>query len=614
MKSNKPKLKSNNAKLKSNKPKLKSNKTKLKSNKIKLKSNKIKLKSNKIKLKSNETELKSNETDDLTNIEQVLDDIDIGSTNVQNECEEIKVDQYPSLQVAVSKSEYPEYKIHDADIKYAEQLMENDEVIFQVYNDWLLFCPFDAHSRKIKTNKIYSVVKNGDYWRCDKECIEECAKIYDNRMINDDTTPLCIHCMLAYLIIDEGNPMHLNVLKLDKGSLLHENPTIYFIKKCDSGQKRWIFGMDYLNIKYILWINNNGGLICKKHCNLTGCYHTKMLDEALQQYFGKRKYEIVRGKGDYERLVETGCSSYNPDKVHSKQSIPVPMTLLTKYDEDNRKSQKSQKYYAYVQNNNPPKTLKPEIKDQCEECKTDWKSMTKHKVDATYYDIHTASKVIVHYYVCPKCKTEYHMDGCMKHLFNYNDKIIITHELIIQLSLFITRGRCKTFTNFWGDLEDTYKIRGVDIKILDKSKLISCWKSCIQRFEWFPTLGCKLCDPQGTGRYRVVCGDGTYLVIKEKYAKNLYTPTLTYQSHNKEEVKITYLKSTRYITIPRMRRLWMRNICNIFGARRVDGNVKPLSNPKNENYNNFLNVKKIKLQKNFMILYINYLNLIKMML
>ena len=530
---------------------------------------------------------------------ETLPTFQCASTNIQEEVEEIKIEYYPTLEKAISVANI-KYHPCAADINYVKQLMDNDDVIFITDNNWMFICPLDENNQQLYMNRMFSNYKHGGKWHCDKECNEEFANRYDNQLDDDDATPLCIHSVLSQLIIDCENPMNFNVFKLGKCSLLCENPTIYFIKKCTSSQKLWIFGMDNICSKIILWLNNNGTLHCKQHYNLRGCYHTRILDNALKEYFGTRKYEIVRGKGDYARLVETGWSSYNPDKLHSKQSIPVPHILLTKYD-NNQTSEKSKKYYAYIQNNDPPKTLSPEIPitKKCEKCQMDWKSMTKKKSSATYYDVHTASNVTVIYCICPQCEKEYHIDGCMKHLFNYNDKIIITHELIIQLSLHITRGRCKTFTNYWSDLNDLYKIRGVQIKMLDKSKLISCWKSCVKRFEWFPTLGCKLCDPTGTGYYKVICSDGTFLVIKDQYAKNLYTPTLTYKSHNAEQVRISYPKSTRFITIPKIRRLWERKICNQFGSRKVDGKMKPLGVGERQQLKAFFNKKENQAAKEF---------------
>ena len=508
---------------------------------------------------------------------------------------EINGDQsITTLQQAIAESEYPHYKLEEIDnVMYINALICED-YIYRMGNgkDWMIFHRFDEIKKKFVEDQIINVTKLNGIWSCDKRCTVFNARKYANDLDENDKTPLCIHGMLCHLILDCDNPTNLGVIHIKEEQQLNKTPVIYWLRRITSGARHWMFVLDRLGVKHTLWLNNNGKLKCDKHKanarqsrkgsnkDRGGCICTKDLDEALKREFGTNEYEILRGKGQYERLVQVGKSTFNEDLLHSKETVPVPLTLLTPYDK-NRETEKYKKYHVYIQPDSPPELLYPEVLHCTEQhCQASFEDSgcRKYYSDALLHDVHRSCSVQVLYWKC-KCGKEYHYDGLYQHIFNYKDEYLLTHELVLDVTRYMTSGRCKTFTGYRTQINDRYMNRGCK-EFMNTQKLIELWQHSIVKFEWFERLRCFACDPNGTNNYKVNLWDGTDVRFSQIYCDDLFTPRTSDTRHDKI-VKMKYLKSTRFIDNVKIRKLLERKIVTQFGARGIDKReVSQKLNPK----------------------------------
>ena len=175
--------------------------------------------------------------------------------------------------------------------------------------------------------------------------------------------------------------------------------------------------------------------------------------------------------------------------VFSQKRIPPPRTLLTIYDvENNPHWPQWIEYYRYSPPNDPPSTLKPSI-THCSKCKAPTSDMLIDYVTGKYLDVHCSSIVEIGYIICDRCGTQLNIDGCNVHLFNYGNKIIVTHQLLIDMMLFICSGRsAKTFANFHSMLMQRYHIRSMECVEIERSDIISIFIGSFDLFE-FGALG-----------------------------------------------------------------------------------------------------------------------------
>eukprot|EP01084_Bolivina_argentea_P286581 491633_1 len=238
---------------------------------------------------------------------------------LQNEAE-----NFTSLAKAIGDSVYPDYHCTESDNMIYDKLLTNNECVFKVCDQWMIFCEYDMNKNKIAFDRLLNVSKINGRWTCDKKCMQFNAAKFSNQLSDDDKSPLCIHGLLSHLIIEENNPTNIPYHNITEEHLVCDEPLIYRIKTINTGQKIWTFAMDKVGVKIILWLNHNGKLKCGK-CgskgrnkdNKGGCLHTKLLDDALQTLLDETAYDIVRGKGEYKRLVEIGCNSFDKKiKLH----------------------------------------------------------------------------------------------------------------------------------------------------------------------------------------------------------------------------------------------------------------------------------------------------------
>ena len=139
-------------------------------------------------------------------------------------------------------------------------------------------------------------------------------------------------------------------------------------------------------------------------------------------------------------------------------------------------------------------------------------------------------------------------------------------------------GQCKTFTTFCAEQNDKYLTRGCKVK-LKRALMISVWCEWFQRTDFDATLGCKMCDPEGIGKYPCVIVDGTDQTCASHYCDKIYTPVLTQRS-NSAVVKLKYASSTRMVKKPSTRKKLERWVVSNTWKRRVDGKMKPLKVPE----------------------------------
>eukprot|EP01084_Bolivina_argentea_P294554 506850_1 len=522
----------------------------------------------------NEISFDENETTIIT--QQQYDPLDL--------FEEIDHSQFiTSLQDAIKQTEMTEYKCTHDDLSYHQSLLESDNIIFRISDNVLLFCQYNGKNKQLSENHFLICDKRDETWVCDNDC----PVYYANKFSNEaDKTPLClcIHGVFAELIINHNNPTKLEVVDKSKITLICEEPEILFFKRCADSQVEWLFFMDHLNTRRLLWLNRKGDIKCKSHYNIRGCPHTHLLKEALKQFLGEREFEIITGQGVYKRIIETGNSSFKNELLYSEEEIPVPRTLLTKLDEK-QNTKKWKEYYEYKIPCNLPTELFPQIK-KCNYCHTVVDKMETIEHKAKYFDEHLSGEVTLYSRMCT-CKEVYHLDGCMQHLLNYHDSIIMTHELWIKMFTYMTTGRSKSFSCFRNELMSTYINRGYNVEI-GVGMLISIFKAVYFKFAFFKRLGCMLCDPSGNNRYKVIHVDGTDLILASQYAENIYTPITTKESHT-STVAIQYLKSTRFIQDVSARKLLERKFFDVFGSRKVDGKWDKLKGFEVIRLNTFLN-------------------------
>eukprot|EP01083_Nonionella_stella_P003325 9495_1 len=421
-------------------------------------------------------------------------------------CHETDLSEFiTTLQTAIDESEYTDYKISDDDQLIHEQLSSGNVSVYIAANDWLVFAEFS--NQTVQHDKLINVVKRTNTWQCDRNCITYNRDKFSNILSAESETPLCIHGMLSHLITECDNPTNIPVRYLGENDIVSHDPLIYFIKAPNHGQKRWLFAMDRLKSKLILWVNHSGTIKCSQHYNQpnipsksgSGCYCSRQLDCALKKTCDSEEYDIIRAGGDYQRFIETGSASFNPLLLYSKETVPVPPSILTKFDA-NQDSEKSKQYYSFEHPTSMPDILYPERLSCCgiQVNASQFKSQK-----ATFYDVHKSQDVIVKYWICGECGTEHHLDGLQMHLFNYHDKEIVSHDLIMDVAMYLCSGKCKTFNGYATQAAHRYTNRG-GYKFLRVDQLISLWHHCIVKFEFFDEPGCLLCDPQKTNVYKIL--------------------------------------------------------------------------------------------------------------
>ena len=110
-------------------------------------------------------------------------------------------------------------------------------------------------------------------------------------------------------------------------------------------------------------------------------------------------------------------------------------------------------------------------------------------ITGKYLDVHCSSFVEIGFIICNVCGHQLNVDGCDRHLFNYGNKVIVTHDLLLDMMFFICSGRSsKTFANYHANLMQRYRIRSMKTVEIPRSVIISIFISSYELFE-FGSLG-----------------------------------------------------------------------------------------------------------------------------
>ena len=264
--------------------------------------------------------LRLNHNINCDNIEQMMND----SNNEQpllsiSECyaDFIQLNEVDIDDIAYSISdalvrENLNYDLSEADVEYHNRLLfMREDTIYKVASN-------DPNQPTIylfintQRKDEYLICQRKDdvnTWICDSNCIQFNAdKFATQNQLNGKL--FCIHCVLAELIESHENPTDLQIKNLGKWSASDSHVAIYDVRHCAAGPKRWIFFMIYETRPLCVWLSNNGKLHCGACNKPRGCQHTKMLDDEMKQRLQSEEYEILRGKGDYERVVCLKLSKY----------------------------------------------------------------------------------------------------------------------------------------------------------------------------------------------------------------------------------------------------------------------------------------------------------------
>ena len=173
---------------------------------------------------------------------------------------------------------------------------------------------------------------------------------------------------------------------------------------------------------------------------------------------------------------------------------------------------------------------------------------------------------------CSKYGIFHYADGKSQHLVNYNNSQFFTHELLTGLLKHLTSGKRKTFADYHEFVKVLYMTHRCKLttKMFSRGRLIDIFCHWCQELVFKNVkMGCNLCDPDQTGDYGLLVADGTNFTARAQYGRDLFGPLDTKHCHNKV-VNIKYSKSTRFIVIPKFRKLGERFICDLFGRRAVD--------------------------------------------
>ena len=527
------------------------------------------------------------------------------------------------------KDHFPLYELDEGTYMHGYYLkLVEKRFIIKVSKHIYAFELYDYRTGQFKDT--YVTVTNpaeSDHWECCRECNEYAEKKMDDEL--DDNTPKCIHQLCVRLIEDHGNPTNIEIKQLSQDQLMwSDGGEVYWMDTPQRGQKLMTFiYVTNCGVVANIWLNNDGGIRCGRHNqnrarkyrrmkngdleDVGGCLCTKCVVEALHKRFpDEETYQSIRSLGEFQHQIpDYKPEEWRSDLLHSHTRVPIwkarRCPRLDELDSDHYK--KYDEFQAPLTYARKDIRLCPEITEcPCHHRyrfpdKFTKKGTIMKKVTATVYDLTRSYEVDLEVWTCPKCNRKHHMDGVYKKLFNWNDKKLFTHGLIIAMTTFLTEGRSRTTSGFVSYLNTVYSTGNSEMGIRPW-RLLMYWSFCIQRFMWTEHLGCLMCDKNKENNYDALIFDGTAMILKQLYCDELYTPRISNKHVEDLVVKMSYSKSTRIISNAQIRKIIDQYVAGTFGRRKCDNKEEyaELSDTQRDEMDTFLNKQENKVLKEFL--------------
>ena len=463
------------------------------------------------------------------------DDVDIDL--VKNTLQNLNFDYAPSEQFTDFHQQiltYPHYGIRGRN---------NDNTVF-------IMPDFDYKYNTIKYASFRHVYKL-DTWVCN--CDQFVYK--NNRQYCDHTILAILYCASnpTKLPFFPYDPSDTNcVSETDDGSVM-----LFMAPKYS--RKMGIYSVENNDNRYsFVHINNDfKNIICEQHKGKRGCRHRALLlkvldDEVKKKYKSQSNqpaqdtvfWDEEEGFGHHSILAEEipKCISFKP--------IPVPAVWQTNYDD----TPDQDAYYAATKQRNIPVKLTPKINlCECGESLSDTDDYLIQK-NALLFDTSTNHYVDVYNRRCAHCGNNYVYDGLEDKIFNYNDNILIFHDVFQQVLFLRHQSKCplNTFITtqlslYSGNNSITPFFNGVTF-----NKLLAIFRA-LQDFD--KILKCKGCAAKGKMPEMIGC-DASSLLLQKKYIQGVISPKETTRFN---DITITMQRELRnvrdcYVVEPSLRK------------------------------------------------------------
>jgi len=363
----------------------------------------------------------------------------------------------------------------------------------------------------------------------------------------------CDHILIAHLITND-NPTNLPIKEYTslQQILSNEDGSICVVSAPKFGRKLAIYSVCTVNGRYaFVHINKNcKNIVCNTHRNNKSCLHRKLvtdnvdpqLKQRLKESVNKPMPDTVEWDDDIGfshpsllQEIETKCVSY--------KAIPVPKVYRTKYD--NIPFQED--YYELKKDREIPTHLFPSGSNcMCghEFQKDDLRVIEKK---ALLFDISSNYYVEVYNYLCPNCCAIEPYDGLFDKIFNYNNKILIYHDVFTQYQFLRHKSKIPMNTYICSQIS-LYEGNNAESAFFTSpffSKLLSIFRK-LQGYS--DKLFCRGCRDKNALPNIIGC-DGTHLILPSKYIAGTVSPKDTTQLNDVLVRIASKMRSTRDVMI-----------------------------------------------------------------
>ena len=439
------------------------------------------------------------------------DDVDV-MASVMGQLQELNLDYAPSEEFKEFHRQillYPHYGIR----------ARNKE------NTVFIIPDYDYKTDMIKYANFRHVFKM-DAWVCNCD-----------QFVYKNNRKYCDHTILAILFTN-SNPTNLPFFPYDtsdeKVVSETEEGSVKFLMAPKCSRKMAIYSVENNDNRYAFVHINNlfKNIVCELHKGRSSCRHRALLlqllpEEAREAYKLQSQqpaqdtvyWDDEEGFGHHSFLIKEA------PKCVSFKRIPVPAVWHTEHDE----TPEQETYYAATKLRNVPLKLTPKI-EVCE-CGETLSEANDHlkQTKAILFDTSTNYHVDVYNRRCTHCDKNYVYDGLGDKIFNYNDDILVFHDVFQQFLFLRHMSKCpmNTFITtqlslYSGNNSITPFFNGVTF-----SKLLGIF---VQLQNYDNKLRCRACEKEQKMPQIIGC-DATSLLMQKRYIQGVISP--------KETVKFT---------------------------------------------------------------------------
>ena len=418
-------------------------------------------------------------------------------------------------------------------------------------NSVFIMPDYDYKNETIKYANFRHVLKL-DEWVCNCD-----------RFVYTNNRKYCDHTILAILLTN-SNPTKLPFSAYDTSESKFVSETtegsVMLLQIPDHTRKMAVYSIENNDNRFaFVHINNDfKNIICDQHKGKSSCRHRQLLIDELGEEF-RALYKSMSNQPASSTVYwdeEEGFGHHSflkkeAAKCVSYKRIPVPAVWHTNYDA----TPESDDYYAATKPRAVPTKLTPNVVQcECGESLSEANEYLKQH-EAIIFDLSSSYYVDVYNRRCKHCQNQYVYDGLQDKIFNYNDKILVYHDVFLQY-LFL-RHRSKTPLNTFVTSESSIYSGNNSITPFFNGVTFGKILAIFQKLQGYHNiLRCRTCEKNGKLPDIIGC-DASSLLLQKRYIQGVISPKDTTRFNSITPIKMqTKVRRVRdcYIQEPQLRK------------------------------------------------------------